>query len=139
MTDFTEQLHQIHDDMKLRDLPIRDGINLAGSICSIVAVLMTLSITLNIAQWTIVILGFSFGVCILGLLLSCVKYATQHIKWLQPFANNPFCLILIWAISILISLFLAFVSGWIFGSGCFCLYLTISGAFTELPQMMHTH
>lgn len=63
--------------MKFNELPIREGINLAGSICSIIAVIMTLSITFNIAQWIIVILGFTFGVCIFGLFLSCVRYSND--------------------------------------------------------------
>lgn len=122
--------------MKFKELPIREGINLAGSICSIIAVIMTLSITFNIAQWFIVILGFTFGVCILGLFLSCVKYSIKRYKWLQPVAANPFSLVMIWALSILINLFLALFFGWLFGSACYCLYLLASEALSELPHAL---
>lgn len=122
--------------MKLNELPIREGINLAGSICSILAVIMTLSITLNIAQWFIIILGFTFGICILGLLLSCVRFSIKHYRWLRPVANNPFSLVIFWALSVLDSLFLALLLGWIFGSGCQLFYLMSSDALTELPNVL---
>lgn len=120
----------------LHDLPIREGINLAGSICSIIAVIMTLSITLNIVQWFIVILGFTFGVCVFGLLLSCVRYSKSNYRWLQPMANNPFGLVLLWALSILASLFLALVFGLLFGCGCYFFYMAVRDTFTGLPNVI---
>ena len=69
--------------MNFKNLPIREGINIAGSLCFIFAVLMAFSITFNIAQWTVIIFGLVFGVCVFGLLLSCVRYIATKYHCLQ--------------------------------------------------------
>lgn len=123
--------------MTIKDIPIREGINLAGSICSVIAVFMAFSLTFNIVQWLIIILGFSFGICVFGLFLSCVKYSINKINWLKSLAENSFFLIMIWSLSILAGLFLALLFGWLFGSGCYGLYALARDALLELPQMLY--
>lgn len=123
--------------MTIKDIPIRDGINLAGSICSVIAVIMALSLTFNVLQWFVVILGFSFGVCVFGMFLSCVKYSINRVQWLKTFVENPFCLVMLWSLSILAGLFLALFFGWLFGSGCYCLYVLVRDALSDLPRMLY--
>ena len=76
--------------MNFKNLPIREGINIAGSLCSIFAVLMAFSITFNIAQWTVIIFGLVFGVCVFGLLLSCVRYIATKYPLLSTAYQNTF-------------------------------------------------
>ena len=118
--------------MNFKNLPIREGINIAGSLCSIFAVLMAFSITFNIAQWTVIIFGLVFGVCVFGLLLSCVRYISNKYHCLQLLTNSPFGLVVFWSIATILCLFIAFLLGMGFGVAVYVLFLMFKDVFSDL-------
>ena len=122
--------------MNFKNLPIREGINIAGSLCSIFAVLMAFSITFNIAQWTVIIFGLVFGVCVFGLLLSCVRYIATKYHCFQLLTKTPFGLVVFWAIATIICLFIAFFLGMGFGAAVYVLFLMFKEVFSDLSTLI---
>lgn len=122
--------------MNFKNLPISEGINIAGSLCSIFAVLMAFSITFNIAQWIVIIFGLVFGVCVFGLLLSCVRYISNKYHCLQLLTNSPFGLVVFWAIATIICLFIAFLLGLGFGAAVYVIFFMFKDVFSELSTII---
>ena len=122
--------------MVLKDLPIKEGINLAGSICSIVAVLMAFSISFNVYQWMVIIIGLIFGICIFGLILSVANYISKSWKWIIRFNNNPFGFLSYWFVIVLAGLFLSFMSGIIFGGITEAFFQLVEDFINDLPNLV---
>lgn len=122
--------------MNFKNLPIREGINIAGSLCSIFAVLMAFSITFNIAQWTVIIFGLVFGVCVFGLLLSCVRYIATKYHYLQLLTKTPFGLVVFWGIAIIICLFIAFFLGMGVGAAVYVLFFMFKEVFSDISTLI---
>lgn len=122
--------------MTINDLPIKEGINLAGSICSIVAVLMAFSINFNIYQWMVIIIGLIFGISIFGLILSVANYISKSWKWIIRFNINPFGFLSYWFVIVLAGLFLSFMSGIIFGGITEGFFQLIKEFLNDLPNLV---
>lgn len=90
----------------------KEYINISGSICSIVAVLMTFSYQLKIVSWFAIILGIVVGICIMAL---CVIQLTKLLETLTltfDFSKSIFFKMLYWIITLFIAVYITVFSVW---------------------------
>lgn len=120
--------------MTINDLPIKEGINIAGSICSIIAVLMTFSFSFNVLQWIIIISGLIFAVCIFGLMLSIASYIPKSWRCIGSFVKNPFGLFIYWSLIVILCIFAATFLGFIFGCIVHLLFIMLKYMLLSLPS-----
>lgn len=91
-----------------------ENINLAGSLCSIIALIMVVTVKLDIVVWLSIVVGVLFGISILGTLFYVFKYLLSNSSWCK-YLNNFFSKSAYWMFVMLIALGFSVFLGVLFG------------------------
>lgn len=94
---------------------VREGLNLMGSICSIFAVLMAISIRVDVVTLVACLAGVMFGVIIMGTLIVVTQYFLDSCARLQFIEASVWGQMLSWMLVILIVLWIGLILGALFG------------------------
>lgn len=111
---------------------VREGLNLMGSICSIFAVLMAISIRVDVVTLVACLAGVMFGVIIMGTLIVIAQYVLDSSAKLQFIKASVWGQILFWMLVILIVLWVGLFLGALFGYAIYAFGFLMKDLFVSL-------
>lgn len=118
-------------DNKEQKFSIKEGVNFAGSICSIIAFLGVTSIKIDSYEWIAVVLGVIACVLFLGLLISLFITFIVNKHSGCYLIKNKFSKYFIWLLFLLASVFISINVFILVKFGCQLLIMFIKGVVLE--------